>query len=104
MMKRCVVLGVISVLTACGGDSHEPEFTQRAATEGECSAGGTVLLVDGEAKAVVCDGADGANGIDGANGTNGTNGTNAVMQGLVQETVYCTANTVEPAPYRAIQY
>jgi hypothetical protein len=26
------------------------------------------------------------------------------MQGLVQETVYCTANTVEPAPYRAIQY
>jgi hypothetical protein len=101
-------------MTACGSeDPYEPEFGQRDATNGECPSGGTVLLVDGEAQATLCDGENGANGANGSNGVNGTdgedgangsNGQNAAMPGLVLETVFCNAFTAEPAPYRSINY
>jgi len=88
----------------CGSDPQELDFSQREATTGECPSGGTVLLVNGEAQAVVCNGADGADGANGTNGTDGVNGTDALLPGLVQETVYCAASSQDGAPYRSIQY
>jgi hypothetical protein len=38
------------------------------------------------------------------NGTNGANGTNALLPELVQETVFCSATTTDPAPFRTITY
>lgn len=76
-MNKSLMLGFVCVLTGaagCGGDDPYPEFAQRDATGDECPQGGTVLLVDGQPQATVCDGADGTPGAVGAVGAPGTSG------------------------------
>lgn len=78
-MNKSLMLGFVCVLTGaagCGGDDPYPEFAQRDATGDECPQGGTVLLVDGQPQATVCDGADGAPGAMGTPGEPGEDGTN----------------------------
>jgi S1-C subfamily serine protease len=60
--------------TGCGGDSA-PIISERDATGGECTAGGTVLLVDGKTAALVCNGANGRDGAPGAPGIQGEPGS-----------------------------
>ena len=71
------VLGFVAlvVLGACGGgDAAKPEVVTRDATTEECAAGGTVLVVDGQEMATVCDGADGRDGTNGRDDAQGAQG------------------------------
>lgn len=89
-MKRGALV-LAAALTACGGDSDPPEFSQRPATTGECASGGAVLLVDGEPQAVVCNGQDGQDG-------------SATMPNLISESVMCLSGSTAPASFRGIVY
>lgn len=123
-------LGLVCVLlaSACGGDDAQASLSQRDADSSECPGGGLVISIDGQEQPPLCsgvdgrnglpgadgvpgapgapgsDGADGTNGANGVNGSNGANGTDALLPELVQETVFCTATTTDPAPFRTISY
>jgi len=119
-MKRFMLSSIFVALCACGG-GEGVDISQRPATSAECPTGGSTLVVDGDA-VPVCngengvdgddgapgtsgeDGVDGQNGADGRTGTNGTNGSSAAPPGLVEETVFCSATSVDPAPFRSVTY
>lgn len=75
-MKQASLLGLVGmgVLACGGGDAGEPELSTRAASAAECPAGGTVMQLDGEDKATICNGVDGAEGAPGAPGAVGARG------------------------------
>ncbi|MEO8180640.1 MAG: trypsin-like peptidase domain-containing protein [Deltaproteobacteria bacterium] len=75
-MKSGALLGLLALsLVACGGDdASTPEISQRTASSAECSAGGTVLVVDGRDAATVCNGANGSDGAPGSQGLTGEAG------------------------------
>jgi len=74
-MEKSLFAVVCFATAACGSsDSHVPEISQRDASAAECTNGGTVLLVDAEERATVCNGVDGTDGSDGATGATGATG------------------------------
>lgn len=74
--RHGVLLGLLALSSAAcaGGDASVPEIAQRSATSEECSAGGTVLVVDGSDAATVCNGEKGGDGSPGAAGLPGEPG------------------------------
>jgi hypothetical protein len=92
-MRNWMKVGTVCAVAACGGDDlDKPEFSQRQATDAECISGGDVLLVDGQPEAVFCNELT-------------TETVSANLPQLVQETVWCTAETQDPAQaYRHITY
>ena len=73
-MKWMMVGLLCLAATGCGGNDSVPIISERDASGAECTAGGTVLLVDGKTAALVCNGANGRDGAPGAQGTPGERG------------------------------
>jgi S1-C subfamily serine protease len=64
-------------LCGCGGeDAADVDVSSRDATSAECAAGGTVVVLNGESVATVCNGVDGRDGEQGPPGANGADGVN----------------------------
>ena len=92
------LLGALSLLSACSSSGDAPEVEARAAGVDECPAGGTVLLVDGEVQATVCNGRDGDTGpagVPGTPGVMGEPGQNATSDGVIRDTLFCTLDDAE---------
>lgn len=82
---------IAGLLLACGqADSQTVEV--RDAESEECPAGGTVLLLGGEAQATICNGAEGPTGAQGEVGEVGAEGDpgQAASTGVIRDTLYCT--------------
>lgn len=74
MSNASVPVLALACAACSAAEPRAPEVATRDATQAECSSGGTVLLVDGEAQAVVCNGAPGQTGAPGASGADGAQG------------------------------
>lgn len=79
MGKRIGFIGLTLVAACSGEDPYEPTYSQRSATGSECSAGGSVLLVDGEAQVTTCNGVPGEPGLAGQDGARGAQGERGAM-------------------------
>lgn len=78
-------------LMACG-QAGSPTVETRDASSSECSTGGTVLLVNGDVQATVCNGQQGEPGEVGAPGEVGPAGNSEadVSSGGIVDTLFCT--------------
>lgn len=72
-----IALG-LAVLCGCSDDASAVQVSSRAAASAECPAGGTVVVVNGESAATVCNGVDGRDGEPGLPGERGADGANGV--------------------------
>ncbi|MEY4544626.1 MAG: Trypsin-like peptidase domain [Pseudomonadota bacterium] len=99
--RRLTQLGFLglSLVAACSADDdYEATYSQRSATGSECSTGGTVLLVDGEAQVTACNGAPGEMGLSGRDGPPGVRGAPGVVgpSGVDAEDFQSMTEALEP--------